>query len=172
MMLDEVLAQQTTIINKLRATELLWAIESKGKDSAQTSNEEARKVVKPIGPRAEPREKANTCRIVRTTSFRAMLHTTNSDGNNVRSLKFDSPQYVRVCMATRKGHQHADDISISADEDVSSFTSDDFASSPRTEAPADTSPFPDHNETQDQGIWPESCEGKIPSLQRTQERLR
>ena len=37
--MEEVLAQQTTIVNKLHATELLWQSESKGKDSAPTSNE-------------------------------------------------------------------------------------------------------------------------------------
>ena len=54
LVLEEVLVQQTTIVNKLHATELLWESESKRKDSAQTSNEGAKKVVKPFGPRAEP----------------------------------------------------------------------------------------------------------------------
>ena len=53
LMLEEVLAQQTNIVNKLHATELLWESESKGKDSTQTSNEEARNVVKQFWPRAK-----------------------------------------------------------------------------------------------------------------------
>ncbi len=70
MVLEKVLAQQTTIVNKLHATELLWENESKGKDPNQASNEEeARKVVKLFQARAEPNEKANTCRTVRTTRF-------------------------------------------------------------------------------------------------------
>ena len=56
LVLEEVLAQQATItiVNKLHATEMPWESESKRKVSAQTSNEDAKKVVKPFGPRAEP----------------------------------------------------------------------------------------------------------------------
>ena len=96
LVLEKVLAQQTTIVNKLLATELLLESKSKGKNSAQTSNEEARKVVKPFGPRAEPSKKANTCRVVRTTTFLAMLPTTNLDGRNVSSLYFDIKVGTRV----------------------------------------------------------------------------
>ncbi len=46
------LVQQTTIVHNLRATELLWQIESKGKDSPPTSNEDSTKeMVKLFGPR-------------------------------------------------------------------------------------------------------------------------
>ncbi len=60
--------------------------DSKGKDSAQTSNEEARKVVKQFEPSAKLNEKANLakiCRPVRTTMFRTMLPTTDLDGSDV-----------------------------------------------------------------------------------------
>ena len=70
-----------------------------------------------------------------------MLPTTNLDCSYVRSLYFDSPQHARVCMATPKRPQ-LKDTSISADGNISSFTSDDPASSPRNEAPTDTSPIP------------------------------
>ena len=54
LVLEEVLALQTTIVNKLHATELLWESGSTGKDPNQASNEEeARKVVKPFGPRTK-----------------------------------------------------------------------------------------------------------------------
>ena len=141
LLLEEVLAQQTTIVNKLHATEMLWGSESKRKVSAQTSNEDAKKVVKPFGPRAEPSEKANTSRIVRSTTFRAMLPTTDLDGSDVSSFYFDSPQHARVCMATPKRFQ-LEDALISADGNASSFTSDYFASSPVTKPPTDTSPIP------------------------------
>ncbi len=114
--MENVLAQQTTIDNKLHATELLWESESKGKDSTQTSNEEAREVLKPFGPRAKLNEKANT---VRSTMFRTMLPTTDLDGSDVDLFYFfDSPEHARVFMATPKKGQH-EDISISADENVS-----------------------------------------------------
>ena len=41
LVLEEVLAQQTIIVNKLHATEMPWESESKRKVSAQTSNEDA-----------------------------------------------------------------------------------------------------------------------------------
>ena len=70
LVLEDVLAQPTTIVNKILATELLWQSGSKGKGSAPTSNEDAAKeVVKPF----EPRVKANPCRTVVTTAFPAML---------------------------------------------------------------------------------------------------
>ena len=142
LVLEEVLAQQTIIVNKLHATEMPWESESKRKVSAQTSNEDAKEVVKPCGPRAE---RANVCRSVRVTTRRTMLPTTNLDSSDVSSLYFDSPQHARVCMATPKRPQ-LKDTSISADGNVSSFTSDDSASSPRTEAPTDTSPIPVRSE--------------------------
>ena len=52
MVLEEVLAQHTTVVNKLRATELLWQSESKETDSAPTLIDAAKKVVKPNGARA------------------------------------------------------------------------------------------------------------------------
>ena len=142
LVLEEVLAQQTIIVNKLHATEMPWESESKRKVSAQTSNEDTKEVVKPCGPRAET---ANVCRSVRITTRRTMLPTTNLDSSDVSSLYFDSPQNTRVCMATPKRPQ-LKDTSISADGNVSSFTSDDSASSPRTEAPTDTSPIPVRSE--------------------------
>ena len=66
MVLEEVLAQQTRIVNKLHAKDV--QCESKRKVSAQTSNEYAKEVVKPYGPRAEPNERANVCRSVRITT--------------------------------------------------------------------------------------------------------
>jgi hypothetical protein len=38
LVMEKVLAQQTTIVNKFLATEFLWESESKGKDSAQTES--------------------------------------------------------------------------------------------------------------------------------------
>ena len=55
LVLEEVLAQQTIIVNKLHATEMPWESESKRKVSTQTSNEDAKEVVKPCGPRARGR---------------------------------------------------------------------------------------------------------------------
>ena len=136
LVLEEVLAQQTRIVNKLHATDM--QCESKRKVSAQTSNEDAKEMVTPSGPRAK---RANICRSVRVTTRQTMLPTTNLDSSDVSSLYFDSPQHARVCMATPKRPQ-LKDTSISADGNVSSFTSDDSASSPRTEAPTDTSPIP------------------------------
>ena len=48
-------------------------------------------------------------------------------------------------MATPK-RPRLKDTSISADGNVTSFTSDESASSPRTEAPTDTSPIPVRSE--------------------------
>ena len=56
MVLEEVLAQQTNIVNKLHATELLWQSDLKGNNSAPTSNGDAKEVVKPFGPRAKPHD--------------------------------------------------------------------------------------------------------------------
>ena len=65
LILEEILTQQINIVNKLHATELLCQFGSTGKDSAQISNEDiAKEVVKPCGPRAKPRVKANVCRAV------------------------------------------------------------------------------------------------------------
>ena len=69
-----------------------------------------------------------------------MLPTTDLVGSDASSLYFDSPQHARVCMATPKRPQ-LEDTSISADGNVSPFTSDDFASSPMTKPPTDTSPI-------------------------------
>jgi hypothetical protein len=143
LMLEEVLAQQTNIVNKLHATELLCQCGSNGRDSAQISNEDtAKEVVKPCGPRAEPRVIANVCRAAATTTLRAMLPTTDLDGSDVSSFYFDSPiqhERARVCMAAvTPKRQQPEDTSISTDEGVSPFTSGDFASSPRTEQPTDT----------------------------------
>ncbi len=68
MMLKEVLAQQTSIVSNLYVTEteLLSLSKSKGNDS---THEEARKVVKPFGPRAKLNKKANVCRMLPTTSL-------------------------------------------------------------------------------------------------------
>ena len=115
LVLEEVLAQQTIIVNKLHATEMPWESESKRKVSAQTSNEDAKEVVKPCGPRAE---RANVCRSVRVTTRRTMLPTTNLDSSDASSLYIDSPQHARVCMATPKRPQ-LKDTSISADGNVS-----------------------------------------------------
>jgi hypothetical protein len=75
LMLNEVLAQQTSIVSKLHdtETELLWQRKSKGKYS---THEEVRKVVKQFGPRAELNKKANVC---------TMLPTTSLDDSNVNS---------------------------------------------------------------------------------------
>ena len=100
LMLEEILVQQTSIVNKLHATELLWQSRSQGRDSAQTSNEESKKSVKPIGPRAESNEKASTCRSIKrfkTTMFRTMLPTTDLDGSDVNLPHVYLPQHARVC---------------------------------------------------------------------------
>jgi hypothetical protein len=57
-MLKEVLAQQTSIVSKLHATEteLILLSKSKRKDS---THEQTRKVVKPFGPRAALNKEAN-----------------------------------------------------------------------------------------------------------------
>ena len=70
---------------------------------------------------------------------------TNLDSSDVSSLYFESPQHARVCMETPKRPQ-LEDTSISSDEIAKSFTSDNFASSPETEAPTDTSPIPVRSE--------------------------
>jgi hypothetical protein len=68
LMLKEVLVQQTSIVSKLHDTEIELRRQSKfqGKDSTQ---EEARKVFKPFGPRAKLNEKANMCTILPTTAL-------------------------------------------------------------------------------------------------------
>ncbi len=84
-------------------------------------------------------------RAVTTTTLQAIVPTTDLDGSDVSSFYLDSPKHerARVCMAvvTPKSQQ-PEDTSISTDEGISPFTSGDFASSPRTEAPMDTSPIP------------------------------
>ena len=147
-MLEEVRVQQTSIVTKLYATELLWKSGSKGKDSAQSSNGDAKEVVKPFGPRAEPNEKAY--------AVRTRLPTTDLDGSNVSSVYFDSPQHVRVGLATPKRYQHEDTHQSVLRRNSSSFTffirhifhpshfssvTDDSASSPRAEAPTEHRPF-------------------------------
>ena len=67
LVLEEVLAKQTIIVNKLHATEMSWESESIRKVSAQASNEDAKEVVKQYGPRAQPNKRANICRSVRIT---------------------------------------------------------------------------------------------------------
>ena len=138
MMLEEVLAQQTKFVNTLHATELLCQFGYNGKNSAQISNEDTTKeVVKPCGPRAEPRVRANVCRAVTTTTLQAIVPMTDLDGSDVSSFFFDSPmqhERARVCMAAvTPKRQQPENTSISTDEGVSPFTSGDFASSPRTE---------------------------------------
>jgi hypothetical protein len=75
LMLKEVLAQQTLIISKLHVTETdpISLSKSKGKDS---THEETREVVKPVGPRAESNKQANVC---------TMLPTTSLDGSDLTS---------------------------------------------------------------------------------------
>jgi hypothetical protein len=96
LMLKEVLAQQTSIVSKLHdtETELLRQIKSQGKDS---THEEARKVVKPFGPRARLNEKANVCTMLPTTALDGSDVSPLNDSHNDVSLlyeegSFDSPQ--------------------------------------------------------------------------------
>ena len=117
----------------------------------------------------EPSKKANACRIVRMTTFRKMLPTTNLDGSDVSSLYFDSPQHARVCKATPKRPQ-LEDTSISADENALSFTSDNFASSPWTEAPTDTSPIPVRSERTPRPV--NYVKGKVPENSKPPKNLR
>ncbi len=92
MMLKEVLVQQTSIVSKLHdtETELLRQSKSQGKDS---THDEARKVVKPFGPKA----KLNVCTMMPTPALDGnAVSSFNGSHNDVNLFyeesSFDSPQ--------------------------------------------------------------------------------
>ena len=79
LVLEEVLAQQTTVFNKWHATELLWESESEARDSYRTSNEETKEVVNHSGQGQNQIKRQTHAEPI---MFWAMLPTTDLDGSN------------------------------------------------------------------------------------------